>query len=365
MVIMALDHTREYFHAAGGIDPTDPVHSNLLLYATRWITYLCAPTFLFLSGASVWLRGTRPAQRRMLPRFLLLRGLWLIALELTVIATAFTFHPGYLFLQIIWVIGVGFIVLSAMCRLPGWISLAAGLSIVGGHDLLDRFHDFQTGGTATLIDFIDGRFSFVAIGPAHGVLLYSALGWIGIMLVGYGAGPLFELPRPRRRRLFLALGTALTGGFFLLRLVNRYGDPLPWSDQGELARTAMSFMRVSKYPPSLDFALATLGPAVILLGLIDEAANLASRVLRTFGRVPFFYYILHIYLIHGTAAAAGMIQGLRFKAFTDPLSPPRDFGVPLGWVYVLWLAFVAVLYLPCRWFEGLRGRRTDWWLGYL
>jgi uncharacterized membrane protein len=365
MVVMALDHVREYFHAATpGLDPTDPVNSHLLLYATRWVTYFCAPTFVFLSGVSAWLRGAR-GDRRELTGFLLVRGLWLILLELTIVGTGFTFHPGYLFLQVIWVIGAGFIVLACLCRLPtSWV-LALGLAIIAGHNLLDGVAATPPGGTATAMDFLHGRFAFVAIGPFKGVLLYSALGWIGIMLAGYGMGPLFRLPAARRARTLSLLGAGIVLAFLILRLVNRYGDPAPWSGQPTPAGTAMSFLRVSKYPPSLDFTLVTLGPMIALLPWLDRLWSGARNVLRTFGRVPFFYYVLHIYLIHGCAAVAGMLQGLPFASFTDPLNPPRGFGVPLGAVYLLWALVPILLYFPCRWFEDLRRRRTDWWLSYL
>jgi uncharacterized membrane protein len=366
MVVMALDHTREYFHAApAGLDPTDPVHSTLILYATRWVTYFCAPTFVLLSGTAAWLRGRNVGRRSELARFLATRGLWLILLELTIIGTGFTFHPGYLFLQVIWVIGAGFILLACLCRLPARVVLLIGVAIVAGHDLLDPLALAPPHANATFLDFLDGRFAFISVGPTHGVLLYSLLGWVGILLAGYGLGPLFTLRAERRAKILAALGAAMVAAFVLLRLVNRYGDPAPWSPLPSWSGTAMSFLRVSKYPPSLDFALITLGPMIALLPWLDGLGEGIRTVLRTYGRVPFFYYLLHIYLIHGCAAAAGMIQGLPFAAFTDPLSPPKHFGVPLAAVYLLWAASVALLYVPCRWFEGVRRRRSDWWLSYL
>ncbi len=366
MIVMALDHTREYFHAgAAGLDPTDSIRSNLLLYGTRWVTYFCAPTFVLLSGLSAYLRGIRSHSRAELSWFLATRGIWLIILEETVVALGFTFRPAYLFFQVVWVIGAGFLVLALLCRLPARVVLVIGAAIVAGHNLLDYVHDFTPGGTAGFLDFLDGRFSFVNFGSLHGVLLYSALGWIGILLAGYGMGPLYELAAAKRQRLLCVAGSAMISIFIVLRLINHYGDPLSWSPQGSAVQSGMAFLRLSKYPPSLDFTLATLGPMLILLAALEYARGGWTRAVRTYGRVPLFYYVLHIYLIHGAAALTGMAQGLPFAKFTDPLNPPAGFGIPLAAVYLLWAAFVIALYLPCRWFERLRARRSDWWLSYL
>jgi hypothetical protein len=178
-------------------------------------------------------------------------------------------------------------------------------------------------------------------------------------------GPLFRLPADRQARILMVTGGLMVAAFVLLRLANGYGDPDPWPPQPNAARTLMAFLRVSKYPPSLDFALITLGPMLMLLPWLGRLRGPAARVLRTFGRVPFFYYLLHIYLIHGAAAALGMAEGLPFARFTDPVNRPPGFGVPLGIVYAIWIAVIALLYFPCRWFEQVRRRRTDWWLSYL
>jgi uncharacterized membrane protein len=365
MVVMALDHTREYFHLSpAGLDATDPAHSNLILFATRWVTYFCAPTFVLLTGASVWLRGRTIAWPELF-RFLIGRGAWLILLELTFVGTGFTFHPGYLFLQVIWVIGASLILLAFLSRLPNGAVLAIGFVILAGHDLLDPMMAGRVGGQAGLLDFLDGRFAFVAIGPLKGVLLYSLLGWAGIMFVGYGVAPVFRWARARRGHLLAAIGLAMILVFLVLRWINRYGDPFPWTAEPTPSRTVMAFLRVSKYPPSLDFVLATLGPMLLLLAFLERWRGRAMEVFRTFGRVPFFYYLLHIYLIHAAAAALGLLQGRRFAEFTDPLNPPSGFGLPLWGVYLCWIAIVAALYPACRWFEALRQRRRDWWLSYL
>lgn len=365
MIVMALDHCREYFHAAAALDPTDPIRSNLVLFATRWITYFCAPTFVFLSGLSAYLRGRGSPNRSTLAWFLASRGLWLVILEQTLVAIGFTFHPGYLLFQVIWVIGAGFLILACLVRLPAIIVFIAGVAIIAGHNLLDYVHVFAIAQQADPLDFVDGRLSFVTLGPFHGVLLYSALGWVGILLTGYGAGPIFAMEAKTRRRLLRGSGAIMIALFVGLRLFNHYGDPFQWSPQPLPAQTAMAFLRLSKYPPSLDFTLATLGPMLLLLASLERLQAGWTRVVRTYGRVPLFYYVLHIYLIHGSALLLGLSQGHDFQEFTDPLKPPHDFGVSLASVYLLWAAFVAFLYFPCRWFERLRERRSDWWLSYL
>jgi uncharacterized membrane protein len=365
MILMALDHTREYFHAAPpGLDATDPVNSTLILYGTRWVTYFCAPTFVFLTGVSAWLRGRSKDNPAALSRFLATRGLWLVLLELTIVGTGFSFHPGYLFLQVIWVIGIGCIVLACLCRLPATTVLALGLGLVLGHELLG-FGPIRPEGAAILHSLANGRFAFIDAGPVHGLLLYSLIGWVGLVLAGYGMGPIFAAPAERRRIILTATGAAMIVGFLLLRLLNGYGNPEPWSQQSSASATFMAFMRVSKYPPSVDYDLITLGPVFLLLPWLETASGRFAAILSTYGRVPLFYYILHIYLIHGCAAMAGMAQGIPFSRFTNPLDPPASFGVPLAGVYLLWALFVASLYLPCRWFNRLRQRRSDWWLSYL
>lgn len=364
MVIMALDHTREYLHVdAAAFDPTDPQNTNLILYVTRWITYLCAPTFVFLSGLSVWLRRQRYGSTAT-ARFAATRGAWLILMELTLVGLGFTFHPGYLFLQVIWVIGASMMLLALLHRLPTWAVLIIGCTVIAFHDALYPLRDSDLGSWSTAFAFFDGRFAFVGFGPFKGVLLYSLLGWAGIALVGYGLGPIFRDP-VRRVRALLAIGTSSLALFLLLRIINVYGDPAPWTAGETSLRTAMAFMRVSKYPPSLDFTLVTLGLMMLLFICCDRWRNSATQLLRTYGRTPFFYYLLHIYLIHGTATIIGLAQGRPLSQFTDPLNPPANFGFPLPVVYIFWLSFVIALYPACRWFERVRQRRNDWWLSYL
>lgn len=366
MVIMALDHTREYVHLGSqGIDVTDPAQASPILYATRWITHLCAPTFVMLSGLSIYLRRASGAAPAALGGFLVSRGLWLILLEATVISLAFTFHPGFVFLQVIWVIGASMILLAALIRLPAAAVLALGCAIIVGHNLLDGIDPKTLGGFAPVFAALHGSFTPFRWGPVQGVLVYSLLAWAGVMFFGYGLGPVFRMERGRRDSILIALGLSMVAAFVALRFYNHYGDPVPRTVQPTAARALMSFMRVSKYPPSLDYVLVTLGPMLALLPLLDRWKGKAMGVLRTYGRVPFFYYVLHLYLIHAIAVAIGLAQGYPASAFTDPVNLPKGFGLSLAAAYAIWIGVVAALYPICRWFEGVRQRRHDWWLSYL
>ncbi|HEY3815012.1 MAG TPA: heparan-alpha-glucosaminide N-acetyltransferase domain-containing protein [Caulobacteraceae bacterium] len=366
MVLMALDHTRDYLLTnSDAFDITDPAKSNLVLYFTRWVSNFCAPTFLLLAGLGPWLRRAQGVSPGALSGFLVSRGLWLILLELTVVGTGFSFHPGMLFPQVIWVIGASMILLAAFSRAPTGVVLAIGVAIIALHDLLDPIDARSFGAWAFPYQMLYSGPTPFAFGPIKGVLLYSLIAWTGIMFLGFGLGPIFKLPRVKRDLALTLLGLGMIATFVVLRVINGYGDFIPFVQQPTAAREVMAFLRVSKYPPTLDFTLATLGPMLMLLPWLDRWKGRAMEVLRTFGRVPFFFYILHIYLIHGLSAAYGMAHGLPFSAYTDLLNRPKDMGVSLPMVYLIWIGVVVVLYFPCRWFEGVRQRRHDWWLSYL
>ncbi len=366
MLLMALDHTRDYLLInSDAFDITDPGKSDLVLYFTRWVSNFCAPTFVLLAGLGAWLRGSRGAGPNDLSGFFLTRGLWLIVLEVAIVGPGFSFHPGLLFPQVIWVIGASMILLAAFSRLPTMAVLAIGVAIIGLHDLLDPIDPKTLGPWAFPFQMLYSGPTPFNWGPFHGVLLYSLIAWTGIMFLGYGLGPIFKLPRAKRDLLLTLLGLGIILAFVVLRLVNRYADFVPYVHQPTAAREVMAFLRVSKYPPTLDFTLATLGPMLVLLPWLDRWKGKALEVLRTFGRVPLFFYVLHIYLIHGLSAAVGMAHGLPFSAYTDLLNRPKDMGFSLPVVYLIWIGVVAALYPLCRWFEGVRERRKDWWLSYL
>jgi len=363
IVIMALDHVRAYFTDVR-FDPLDPTQTHALLYATRWITNLCAPTFILLVGVSAYLMGRRTTKSA-LTRSLVTRGVWLIALECTVVTLAWTFSLEYetgVILQVIWVIGVSMIVLGLLVRLPVMVIGAVGLAICAGHNLLDSVTPEAFGNWAWLWKLLH-----VKAGPTGiAFIYYPLIPWVGLMAVGYALGKVYDLDSARRTQLLIGLGAAAIILFFALRLINGYGDPHPWTQQADFARTLMAFMNVQKYPPSLDYLLATVGPALLMLAWFERVRGWLAEILQTFGRVPLFFYVLHIALTHLAAGLVALSMGFGTAVLGGffPSFPPT-WGVGLSGVYAAWLFVVATLHPACLWFADLKERRKDWWLYYL
>jgi uncharacterized membrane protein len=366
---MVLDHVRDFFYAgAFTFDPTDPSTTYGALYATRWVTHLCAPTFVFLAGVSAFLKGERCDSRADLARFLLTRGLWLILLELTVVNFGWTFGAVFVFLQVIWAIGAGMVLLAGLIWLGPRAVLLIGVLIIAGHNLLDPVTPAQLGQAAPLWNFVEEP----GLARPWGWLLfiaYPAIPWLGIMCLGYGLGGLFRLPQPERIAWFLRAGLSLLAIFFAVRGINLYGDPVHWTTLPEAGRTAMSFFNVTKYPPSLLFVLVTLGIAFLLLAAFEKARGPIAEFFLTYGRVPLFVYVLHIYLGHLLQVGVGVATGFAPSTFVNAMFSPAGldpaWGFGLAVVYLVWLLLLALLYLPARWFGALKRRRRDWWLSYL
>jgi uncharacterized membrane protein len=363
IVLMALDHVRDYFMGVGGVNPLDVTHTYALLFATRWVTHICAPTFVLLAGVSAYLSSKRCTQGE-LAKLLVTRGLWLIFLEWTVVTFAWTFNFSYpigLIMQVIWVIGVSMIVLAALIRLPVWAVGLIGFTICYTHNLLDGVSPAQFGSWAPLWQVLHVQ------GPTpFGFVHYPLIPWVGVMAVGYALGTLYELPAAHRRRVLVVLGVAAIATFILLRATNFYGDPKPWAPQGDFARSAMSFMNVTKYPPSLLYLLATLGPALLLLAAFEAARGRIAGIFATFGSVPLFFYVLHIMLAHLAAGLTAMLLGYGTGVLGNFfMFFPKDWGVSLGAAYLAWIWLLVTLYPACRWFAAFKQRRRDWWLIYL
>ena len=361
MVLMALDHTRDFF-GSSAMNPRDV--NDPALFLTRWVTHFCAPIFIFLAGISAFLYGSRGRSKRELSRFLFTRGVWLVFVELTVVIFGWTFNPAFDFfvLQVIWAIGWSMIVLAWLIYLPRGVIGTLALVLVAGHNLLDGIEPNRLGefGWLWLLLHEPGFLS-----PVSGVkvfALYPLIPWIGVMAAGYAFGPVMLLPERQRRSWLLGSGLFLVGVFVGLRVVNVYGDPAPWLAQEGWAASLLSFINCEKYPPSLLYLAMTLGPALIALGVFERVRGKVSQWLITFGRVPFLYYVAHIYLIHLLAVAVGGNLG---RLFQDMSARPTDYGVSLPVVYTLWLGIVLSLYPLCRWFAMLKQRRNDWWLSYL
>ena len=386
MVIMMLDHTRDFIHnAALQFDPTDLSRTNVALFFTRWITHYCAPVFVFLAGTGAYLQLARGKSKAELSRFLVTRGIWLIVLELTIVKLGVFFNPDirfFGFLQVIWVIGVSMIVLAALIYLPKSVIAAFGLLMVALHNLLDtiRVAGWHGPGTPTppltekLWILLHQAFSgFPILGDNTPVIavIYPLVPWVGVMAVGYVFGALYQLDAQRRRRLLLIIGGAATLLFVIIRAINLYGDPSQWSQQKNFVFTVLSFVNTTKYPPSLLFLLMTLGPAILALVLFESITSEGPlrRFFVTFGRVPLFFYLLQWYTAHVIAIvlhlAFGKPVSWLWRSPADFGQPPPGVGFNLAVVYVAWIAGVLLLYPLCKWFAGVKQRRRDWWLSYL
>ena len=365
MVLMALDHTRDYFSTTL-FQATNLAQTTVALFFTRWITHFCAPVFIFLAGTSAFLFASRGRTKTQLARFLLIRGLWLVFLELTVVRFAWVFHFKYRFilLQVIWVIGWSMVVMAGLVFLPRWTIAAFALTMMAAHNLLDGISLDHFRGPDGQLGW--GGWLFIFLHIRHLPLFYPLIPWVGVMAAGFAFGPILFREPDERRRTFLYIGCALTAAFVILRALNLYGDPVPWSVQRSASFTFLSFLNTSKYPPSLLFLLMTLGPAIAALALFDKASGRLARFFIVFGRVPLFYYILHLYLIHALAVGVGALLGYEARAFFNLFFAfPRGYGFGLPVVYLVWIAVVLMLYPFCRWFVGVKQRRRDAWLSYL
>ena len=371
MILMALDHVRDYFGAPG--NPADPARASVALFFTRWITHFCAPVFFLLTGTGAYLSRSRRSTGQ-LSWFLFTRGVWLLVLELTLFRCfAYQFNVDYriTLLVILWALGWSMIVLAALVHLPLAAIAAFGAALVVGHNALDGVRTESLGSIGGLWTILHAQ-GFV-VGPPHAVFVaYPLVPWVGVTAAGYVLGRVYERPAPHRQRLLLWTGIALSAAFVVLRLANVYGDPFPWRPQATASRTLLSFLNATKYPPSLLFLLMTLGPALALLSRLDRATPRAVQPVLTFGRVPLFYFLLHMPLIHLAAVAVcawryGAVHWM-FESPTladYPYTRPPGWGYPLPVVYGVWIGVVVALYPACRWFAAVKARRRDAWLSYL
>lgn len=368
MVLMALDHMRDFFDAdAIRFSATDLSRTYPFLFFTRFITHYCAPTFALLAGVGAFLYGARVGGGGRLSVFLASRGLWLIFLDATLVSLVWSGGSGRIELGTLWAIGAGLLALSALCRLGPAVALATGAAIILGHNLLDGVHAADLGAFGPWWRLLHEQ------GPlplgVPGSVVYPALPWIGVVALGYGIGPLFQRPARERDRLLQWAGVAALALFVALRSGNFYGDPRPWTEQRDALFTALSFLNVSKYPPSLLYLLVTLGGAALLLPALERISGALGSALVIFGRTPLFFYVLHLYLGVGAALILARAQGYTLAdigSFMKSGAPPQEFGVGLAGAYVAWALAVLALFAPCRWFARLKARRKDWWwLSYL
>jgi uncharacterized membrane protein len=376
ILIMAIDHTRDFFSVQMSIDPMNDPNVSLPLALTRWITHFCAPVFVFLSGTSAGLMVARKSPGE-LAKFLLTRGLWLIFVELFIVSTATTFAPGGIeqlggktlaFMQVIWVIGASMVLLSLLQFLGRRVCLALGVLIVLGHNALDPIWPVS----ASIVDTTPPLWAALHVsmskvaGPFHFLFLYPLLPWIGVMLLGFGAAQIFERAPAGRNRALLLWGLGITAAFLVLRFLDGYGDPNHWQAHERGVATFIDFLNTSKYPPSLLFLSMTLGPAAIFCAFAERFRGFLADTFVMFGRVPFAFYIAHFYLLHLLSLVLGALQGLNVaQLLTFPPFYPSGYGVSLVGVYGIWLLVIAILYPFCRWVASVKSRNKSWWLSYV
>jgi uncharacterized membrane protein len=368
MILMALDHVRDYFHEDAFLhEPLDLSTTTPFLFFTRFITHYCAPVFIFLAGVSAYLMGLKKSKTE-LSSFLIKRGLWLILLEVTIITFGWTFNPFYnvFVFQVIWAIGMSMVVMGLMVRLPYHIVFGTGLLIVLLHGLLHHI------GTGLWYDLTLGSFAPHPLSQDHTLLvIYSFVPWAGIMLCGYGMGKIFTptFDPAQRKKILLYTGSAMLILFVILRSRNFYGDPAPWSPQRNTLYSFFSFINVSKYPASLLYTCLTLGPAMFLLAVFEKAKGALVHIIAVFGRVPFFYYILHIYLIHILTVIVFYATGHTSADIVSPITPflfrPQVFGFNLYIVYLIWIGILVMLYPLCKWYNHYKSTHKQWWLSYM
>lgn len=373
MILMALDHTRDFF-GVPGISPTDLSRASAALFLTRWITNICAPVFFLLVGVGAWLSLRRKSTRE-LSRFLFVRGLWLIFLELVLLrclAWQFNFDYRLTMLVVLWALGWAMIVLSALIYLPAGVVAIVGIVMIASHNLLDSISPSFFGALAPLWMILHAPGPILTT-PRHVIFVaYPLIPWVGVTAAGYGLGPVFAWPAERRRAFLFRLGTGVTAVFLVLRAINVYGDPGRWAAQKSAAFTALSFLNTAKYPPSLLFLTMTLGPATLLLWCFDGGTPRILRPVLVFGRVPLFYFALHPVLIHLLAVAVCYASyGHVHWMFESPGPGQYPMTLPPGWgfslpvVYAIWVFVVVALYPLCTWFASLKRRSKNPWLSYL
>ena len=375
--IMALDHIRDFFHNDSQLfSPEDLTKTTAALFFTRWITHFCAPVFVFLAGTGSYLATRRGMSPAVVSRFLWTRGVWLIVVEMTFVLFGATFNMSYDFVvwQVIWAIGWSMIVLAALVFVPWRALLVFSVVMIAAHNALDGVTSAQFGSVGWMWKVLHERFAALQLpGGTTAYVLYPLIPWIGVMTAGFCFGRAFDLPPDSRRRLMLRLGLALTATFVVVRFVNGYGDPSRWSPQSSSLMTLLSFLRTSKYPPSLLYLLMTLGPSMIALSVLDRIPAGNRNPLLVFGRVPLFFYVVHWYVLHLVALAFARVRygridfmfGLPPALSPTPAGYPDGYGYDLLIVYVVWIALVAAMYPLCRWFARIKATNRSAWLSYL
>lgn len=363
MIIMALDHTREFWGTTS-FSPEDLSQTSPALFLTRWITHLCAPTFVFLSGAGIYFYQQHKGSRERTSVFTLSRGLWLMIVEIVVMTFIVTHNFNFILLGVFWMIGCCMVLMAGLIWLPRKLLIMISVLFIAGHNLLPTLNP------STPFEYGIGIFHntpfFIPKPPV--LVTYTIIPWIGVMLAGYLVGAWFGYPPEKRNMLLRRSGFILFGLFLILRLINVYGDPSPYSiqDRGWIF-TLLSFLNVTKYPPSLQFLSLTIGIGMLLISFLPNNRTRFSEVLMTYGRVPFFFFIMHFALISLASYLWTWVEfGTGFNlAFSTPDTRPSTYEPNFARVYIVWLLVILVTYFPCKWFGQYKKENRQWWLSYL
>ncbi len=370
IVIMALDHVRDYFHYSSFFfDPTDPALTTIPIFFTRFITHFCAPAFSFLAGISAFIVGRKKTSAE-LSNFLIKRGLWLVFVELVIMSFGWYFDIGFrtVGFGVIWVLGISMILLAGLIHLPKKVILIFSCVLIFGHNLLDNIH-FEG---SILWTFLHERGPFLTTTDHIFRVGYSIIPWVAVMSLGYCFGSFYDktYEPAKRKKLFNIIGISAIVFFVIIRGINIYGDLLPWKDYGNLKQTLFSFFNLTKYPPSLSFLLITLGGAFLFLANSEKIKGKIVNFFCVFGRVPFFFYIVHIYFIHFLALIVAEFTGFGWQKMILPAFPTRveelkGFGFNLAIVYLIWVFVIVLLYPLCKKFDTYKQNHKDkWWLSY-
>jgi uncharacterized membrane protein len=372
MILMALDHTRDFFGDASA-SPTNLATTTVALFFTRWVTHFCAPTFFLLTGTGAYL-SLRRISVAQLSRFLITRGVWLIVLELTVARFLWQFNVDYrvLLLNVLWALGWSMIVLGVLVHLPLRVIAAFGVALIALHNLFDGVKAQSLGALAPVWTALHSPGFLVLSPPRFVFVAYPLIPWIGVTAAGFALGALWDMRPERRRALLLRMGVGAIAAFVVLRGLNVYGDPAPWSPQPRAGLTLVSFLNLNKYPPSLLFLLMTLGPVLLALRAMDGRTPRVLRPALVIGKVPMFYYLAHVLVLHLIALAASVVRfGTARHAVESPTLDRFPMTQPPGWpaslpvVYVVWICVVLALYPLCRWYAEVKRRSSSPWLSYL
>jgi uncharacterized membrane protein len=366
MIFMALDHVRDYVTGLR-IQPENLAHGSVALFATRWVTHFCAPLFSLLAGVGIGLAMERGKSAAAMSRFLLVRAAWLLVLDLVItpIAWQFGFRLVPAFALVLWALGLSMIVMAVLVHLPRSVVAAGSLLMIATHNLLDGIRPESWGALAPLWNVLHVPGFAV---PGALFIGYPLIPWVAVMALGWVLAGAYRWDVARRRRVLVGAGVIATGLFVVVRGLNNYGDPFPWTEQPTTSLTVASFLNTRKYPPSLDFLLMTLGPSLIALAWLERAGGRLVEWISVYGRVPLFFYVVHIAVAHAVGIAIAFAQGgelRRLPIVADPASIPNWYGVSLPGVYVAWAVVVLAVYPACRWFARVKAERRDWWLSYL